>query len=105
MCVRESERERDLCVFLGIYTSSQSTQWLDMQATLRVSLGTFLFFAIFALMMIGVKDQKDWRDSVHHGGWIAKLIAWIILVILMFFLPNAVISVYGKVSLFKGKMC
>jgi hypothetical protein len=71
-----------------------------MQATLRVSLGTFLFFSIFALLMIGVKDQKDWRDSVHHGGWIVKFIAWLILVVLMFFLPNAVISVYGKISIF-----
>ena len=46
--------------------------------------------------MIGVKDQNDKRDAWHHGGWIVKMVLWILLVVLMFFLPNVVISVYGK---------
>lgn len=46
--------------------------------------------------MIGVKDQNDKRDSVHHGGWIAKLVVWILLTVLMFFVPNGVITVYGQ---------
>lgn len=71
-----------------------------MQAVLRVSLGSFLFFTTFALLMIGVKDQRDWRDSWHHGGWIAKVIAWLILTILMFFLPNGVVAVYEILSIF-----
>ncbi|VAH33673.1 unnamed protein product [Triticum turgidum subsp. durum] len=66
-----------------------------MNAVLRLSLGNFLFFAIFALMMIGVKDQNDRRDAWHHGGWIAKFAIWVVLVVLMFFVPNIVISVYG----------
>jgi hypothetical protein len=67
-----------------------------MNAVLRVSLGNFLFFAIFALTMIGVKDQNDRRDAWHHGGWIAKFAVWAVLVILMFFVPNVIITVYGK---------
>ncbi|KAI5067857.1 hypothetical protein GOP47_0016202 [Adiantum capillus-veneris] len=86
-----------------INTSSstvRSNEWLEMQAVLRVSLGSFLFFALLSLLMIGVKDQKDWRDSVHHGGWTAKLIGWFILTVLMFFLPNGVITAYGILSIF-----
>lgn len=83
-------------VFLaGINSSTQTKTWYQEQAVLRVSLGNFLFFAILALIMIGVKDQNDRRDSWHHGGWIAKMVIWILLVILMFFLPNVVITVYG----------
>ncbi|KAK9992492.1 hypothetical protein SO802_027477 [Lithocarpus litseifolius] len=84
-----------------INTSDNYTkEWYQIQAVLRVSMGNFLFFAIFALIMIGVKDQNDKRDAWHHGGWIAKMVLWILLVVLMFFLPNAVISVYGTLSKF-----
>ncbi|KAL4642630.1 hypothetical protein ACB092_02G034000 [Castanea dentata] len=81
-------------------SDTQTKEWYQIQAVLRVSMGNFLFFAIFALIMIGVKDQNDKRDAWHHGGWIVKMVLWILLVVLMFFLPNAVISVYGTLSKF-----
>lgn len=80
--------------------TTHSKEWFQIQAVLRVSLGNFLFFAIFALIMIGVKDQNDRRDSWHHGGWIAKMVIWLLLVVLMFFMPDVVISVYGTISKF-----
>ncbi|KAG6575017.1 Serine incorporator 3 [Cucurbita argyrosperma subsp. argyrosperma] len=83
-----------------IKTEEQPEEWFQMQAVLRVSLGNFLFFAIFALIMIGVKDQNDRRDAWHHGGWMAKMVIWILLVVLMFFLPNVVFSIYGVLSIF-----
>ena len=43
-----------------------------------------------------MKNQKDPRDSLHHGGWMMKIISWFLLVILMFFLPNEIISFYGR---------
>ncbi|RZB63974.1 Serine incorporator 3 [Glycine soja] len=30
----------------------------------------------------------------HHGGWTAKIVIWLLLVVLAFFLPDAVILVY-----------
>lgn len=80
-------------------SDTESEEWYQMQAVLRVSLGNFLFFAALSLIMIGVKDQNDRRDSWHHGGWIAKMIIWSLLVILMFFLPNIVITIYGQFCL------
>ncbi|WCJ23667.1 Serinc-domain containing serine and sphingolipid biosynthesis protein [Euphorbia peplus] len=80
--------------------TDQSKEWYQIQAVLRVSLGNCLFFAIFALIMIGVKDQNDRRDSWHHGGWIAKMVIWALLVVLMFFMPNVIISIYGIMSKF-----
>lgn len=71
-------------------------EWFETDAVLRVSLGNFLFFTILAILMIGVKNQKDPRDSVHHGGWMMKVISWFLLVIFMFFLPNEIISFYGE---------
>ncbi|KAL2506768.1 Serinc-domain containing serine and sphingolipid biosynthesis protein [Abeliophyllum distichum] len=75
-------------------------EYFQIQAVLRVSLGNFLFFGILALIMIGVKDQNDRRDSWQHGGWIAKMLIWALLTILMFFLPNVIITIYGILSKF-----
>lgn len=87
------------CLLIGIETEGQPKEWFQMQAVLRVSLGNFLFFAILALIMIGVKDQNDRRDAWHHGGWMAKMVIWILFVVLMFFLPNVIFSIYGELSL------
>lgn len=47
---------------------------------------------------MGIKDQKDPRDRIHHGGWTAKIVCWCFLVFLMFFVPNGVVSFYGGSS-------
>jgi hypothetical protein len=84
-----------------IHTSeTQTKEWFQMEAVLRVSCGNCLFFVILALIMIGIKDQNDKRDSWHHGCWMAKIVIWASLIILMFFLPNGVFSVYGILSKF-----
>lgn len=94
-----------ICLLVvGINTSDNySKEWFQAQAVLRVSLGNFLFFGLLALIMIGVKDQNDKRDSWHHGGWVAKLVIWVLLVALMFFLPNGVITVYSQFYALKLK--
>ena len=88
------------CTFFdaGINTfhKTPSREWFETDAVLRVSLGNFLFFTILATLMVGVKTQRDPRDGMHHGGWMMKIICWFILVIFMFFLPNEIITFYGK---------
>lgn len=81
---------------INAFDQTPPEEWFQMNAVLRVSLGNFLFFATFALMMIGVKDQNDRRDAWHHGGWIAKIAIWAVLIVLMFCVPNIVITIYGK---------
>ncbi|KAK4719307.1 hypothetical protein R3W88_017645 [Solanum pinnatisectum] len=83
---------------LGInsFHTTPSREWFETDAVLRVCLGTFLFFTILAILMIGVKSQKDPCDGVHHGGWMMKIICWCVLVIFMFFLPNGIISYYAS---------
>lgn len=80
----------------GIDSSDTHTkEWYQVQAVLRVSLGNFLFFVVLALIMIGVKDQNDRRDSWHHGGWTVKTVIWLLLIVLAFFIPDAVTLAYG----------
>nr|GME16592.1 probable serine incorporator [Ipomoea batatas] len=81
-------------------SESHSNEWYQMQAVLRVSLGNFLFFGLLALIMIGVKDQNDRRHACHHGGWIIKFAVWVVLIVLMFFLPNVIVNIYAIISKF-----
>ncbi|KAM3701811.1 hypothetical protein ACJW31_05G203300 [Castanea mollissima] len=86
--------------WINHFHQTPNREWFETDAVLRVSLGNFLFFTILAVIMVGVKNQKDPRDSLHHGGWMMKVISWCILVILMFFLPNEIISFYESISKF-----
>ncbi|GLJ46590.1 hypothetical protein SUGI_0981790 [Cryptomeria japonica] len=86
--------------WINHFAHTPSREWFQTDAVLRVSLGNFLFFSIFALIMIGVKDQRDTRDSWHHGGWMAKIIAWCTLIVLMFFIPNGVVGFYETLAKF-----
>ncbi|XP_057537134.1 uncharacterized protein LOC130814894 [Amaranthus tricolor] len=86
--------------WINYFQHTPSKEWFQTDAVLRVSLGNFLFFTILAVLMIGVKNQKDPRDNVHHGGWMMKIISWCLLVLLMFFVPNGFISFYEAISKF-----
>ncbi|KAJ1294784.1 hypothetical protein BS78_01G173300 [Paspalum vaginatum] len=86
--------------WINAFDQTPPDAWFQMNAVLRVSLGNFLFFAIFALMMIGIKDQNDRRDAWHHGGWTAKIAVWAVLIVLMFCVPNIVITIYEVLSKF-----
>lgn len=86
--------------WINSFHSTPNREWFETDAVLRVSLGNFLFFTILAILMIGVKNQKDPRDSMHHGGWMMKIICWCLMVIFMFFLPNGIISFYETISKF-----
>ncbi|KAG8490067.1 hypothetical protein CXB51_015918 [Gossypium anomalum] len=86
--------------WINHFHKTPDREWFETDAVLRVSLGNFLFFTILSVSMVGVKNQRDPRDAVHHGGWMMKIICWFILVILMFFVPNEIISFYESASKF-----
>ncbi|AQK75711.1 uncharacterized protein LOC100191588 precursor [Zea mays] len=86
--------------WINHFHKTPDREWFETDAVLRVSLGNFLFFTILAVIMAGIKDQKDPRDKIHHGGWMAKIFCWVIIVFLMFFVPNGVVSFYESISKF-----
>ncbi|XP_058113964.1 uncharacterized protein LOC131256893 isoform X2 [Magnolia sinica] len=86
--------------WINHFHQTPNREWFETDAVLRVSLGNFLFFTVLAVLMIGVRDQKDPRDRLHHGGWMMKVISWCLVVIFMFFLPNEIVSFYETISKF-----
>lgn len=86
--------------WINHFHKTPDREWFETDAVLRVSLGNFLFFTILAVLMMGIKNQKDPRDRLHHGGWIAKIFCWCVIVFLMFFVPNGIVSFYESISKF-----
>ncbi|XP_039130984.1 probable serine incorporator [Dioscorea cayenensis subsp. rotundata] len=86
--------------WINHFHKTPDREWFETDAVLRVSLGNFVFFTILAVLMMGIKDQKDPRDRIHHGGWMAKIVCWCIIVFLMFFVPNGFVSFYESISKF-----
>ncbi|KAG0450182.1 hypothetical protein HPP92_027024 [Vanilla planifolia] len=86
--------------WINHFHKTPDREWFQTDAVLRVSLGNFLFFTILAILMMGIKNQTDPRDRLHHGGWMAKIFCWSVMVFLMFFLPNGIVSFYESTSKF-----
>jgi|Transcript_9089 hypothetical protein len=73
-----------------------SDAWYGKQAVYRISLGNFSFFGILALALLGVKYRSDKRDVyLHHGGWIIKLVLWLLFNALPFLAPVPLVSGYA----------
>jgi len=78
----------------GSYEIS-SDVWYGQQAVYRVAFGNFLFFAALSIALMGVKERADPRDKLHHGAWHLKFMAWILFIIVPFFLPNGLMELFA----------
>jgi hypothetical protein len=65
-------------------------------AVLRISFGTFLFFAVHFVTLIGVTRKSNWRRLFHTGCWPLQLTLWLLLIVACFFMPNSIYSGYGQ---------
>jgi len=72
-----------------------SDVWYGQQAVYRVAFGNFVFFMALCLSLIGVKDRSEPRDKLHHGAWTLKFLAWIVCIVMPFFLPNPVLELFA----------
>ncbi|KAG2547804.1 hypothetical protein PVAP13_9KG126600 [Panicum virgatum] len=64
--------------WINAFDQTPPDEWFQMNAVLR----------------------NDRRDAWHHGGWIAKIAVWAVLIVLMFCVPNIVINIYEVLSKF-----
>ncbi|KAI8926645.1 serine incorporator/TMS membrane protein [Entophlyctis helioformis] len=70
-------------------------QCYGVLAVYRICLGTSLFHMIMSGIMYNVKSSKDWRAPIQNGYWAWKLLAWVGLIVLAFFIPNQIIMGWG----------
>eukprot|EP01125_Pyxidicula_operculata_P000432 TRINITY_DN10464_c0_g1_i1.p1 TRINITY_DN10464_c0_g1~~TRINITY_DN10464_c0_g1_i1.p1 ORF type:complete len:452 (-),score=77.54 TRINITY_DN10464_c0_g1_i1:122-1477(-) len=68
-------------------------------ATYRVCFSASVFFALFAVIMIGVKKRSDFRGMLQDGWWMLKIPVLLALTIGSFWIPNVVFVYYGYIAL------
>ncbi|TDL25577.1 TMS membrane protein/tumor differentially expressed protein [Rickenella mellea] len=62
----------------------------------RICFALSLFHVILSMALIGVKDTRDKRAAIQNGWWGPKVLIWIILVIVTFFIPNGFFIFWGN---------
>lgn len=75
--------------------------WIAVQR-INFALGIFHFF--LSLLLVGVKSTKDGRAGLQNGYWGPKIIAWLALIVLTFFIPETFFRVWGDYFAFFGAM-
>lgn len=62
----------------------------------RICFSLCLFHAILGLSLIGVKDTRDKRAAIQNGWWGPKVLLWILLIVVSFFIPNGFFIFWGN---------
>lgn len=62
----------------------------------RITFALTLFHFILGIMLIGVQDTRTKRAAIQNGWWGPKVLGWILLTVLMFFIPNQFFIVWAN---------
>jgi serine incorporator 1/3 len=62
----------------------------------RITFALTLFHFILGMLLIGVQDTRTKRAAIQNGWWGPKVLAWILLTVLMFFIPNGFFVVWAN---------
>ncbi|KAF1935784.1 membrane protein TMS1 [Clathrospora elynae] len=65
-------------------------------AVQRINFALGFFHVLMALMLIGVRSSKDGRATIQNGFWAPKILGWVGMVVLTFFIPNSFFIVWGN---------
>ncbi|KAF8556216.1 TMS membrane protein/tumor differentially expressed protein [Imleria badia] len=61
----------------------------------RLCFALFLFHSLLSLSLIGVTESRDKRAAIQNGWWGPKVLIWLVLVIVTFFIPNGFFIFWG----------
>lgn len=62
----------------------------------RITFALALFHFILGASLVGVKDTRTHRAAIQNGWWGPKLLAWALLVVLTFFIPNGFFAFWAN---------
>jgi len=62
----------------------------------RICFALALFHVLLSFSLIGVRDTRDKRAAIQNGWWGPKVLVWIILVAVSFFIPNGFFMFWGN---------
>ncbi|EKM58399.1 uncharacterized protein PHACADRAFT_252685 [Phanerochaete carnosa HHB-10118-sp] len=62
----------------------------------RICFALSLFHFILGALLVGVRDTKDKRAALQNGWWGPKVLLWLVLVVVSFFIPNGFFMFWGN---------
>ncbi|MCJ1486369.1 hypothetical protein MMC06_006546 [Schaereria dolodes] len=73
-------------------------------AVQRINFALGLFHFLLAMLLLGVRSSRDGRAALQNGFWGPKIIVWLVLVVLTFFIPESFFQFWGHYIAFIGAM-
>lgn len=70
----------------------------------RINFALGFFHLLLALLLLGVNSSKDPRAGIQNGFWGPKIISWLLLIVLTFFIPDTFFVFWGNYVAFIGAM-
>jgi len=67
--------------------------WLAVH---RINFALGMFHLILAALLVGVHSSKNPRAAIQNGYWGPKIIAWLGLIVLTFFIPDTFFQFWGN---------
>lgn len=67
--------------------------WLAVH---RINFALGIFHLVLAGLLLGVTSSKNPRAGIQNGFWGPKIIAWLALIVLTFFIPDAFFMFWGN---------
>lgn len=68
----------------------------------RINFALGIFHIIMGAILLGVDSSKNPRAVIQNGFWGPKIIAWLVLIILSFFIPESFFFAWGNYISFAG---
>ncbi|KAF9977793.1 hypothetical protein BGZ73_004860 [Actinomortierella ambigua] len=62
----------------------------------RVGFALALFHIILSLLLVGVHDSRSKRAAIQNGWWGPKVVIWLLLVVMSFFIPTGFVVFWGN---------
>ena len=62
----------------------------------RINFALGLFHLILALLLVGVHSTRNPRAGIQNGYWGLKIMAWMALVVMTFFIPDGFFVIWGN---------
>lgn len=81
---------------LDYMTLCKSGNCYGFVAVHRVNFALGFFHAMMAIMLLGVHSSRNGRAGIQNGYWGPKIIAWLGLIVLSFFIPEGFFVTWGK---------
>ncbi|KAI9760383.1 MAG: hypothetical protein M4579_001679 [Chaenotheca gracillima] len=70
----------------------------------RLNFALGAFHLLLAVMLLGVKSTRDSRANIQNGFWGPKILGWVGLIVLTFFIPDSFFQVWGNYIALIGAM-